>query len=238
MKKIVAFLLLLSSYYGWAQPLKSDTGLPEPYDSAAASYYSSQSKAFAIYNGRVFYGYPGTIGHAFFPETGSEWQTGSVLYDGTWYYQVPLMYDVFKEEVLILQPNGIPVRLFSERVQKFNYQDKSFIRLNPDKDNVLKTGFYQQLTQGDATVLVRRNKIIDEKIEEFEVQRRFVPVDHYYLLKDGNYYVIQNKKTMFRLLKDKKLNMGRHLKKQQLKFKRDKEKAIVAMAIFYNQSNQ
>jgi hypothetical protein len=102
----------------------------------------------------------------------------------------------------------------------------------------LKTGFYQQVAEGDATVLVRRIKKIDEKIEGFAVERKFITVDQYYLLKDSNYHAIHNKKAMFRLLKDKKLNMGRLLKQQQLKFKRDKEKSIVAMATFYNQSRK
>lgn len=238
MKKLLSLLLLFSFFDSTGQSLQNETRLPEAYDSAASSYYSNQSKAYAIYNGRVFYGYPGTKGHAFFPETNSVWQTGSIMYDDTWYYGVPLMFDVNKEEVLILPPNSIPIRLFSERVQKFQYDNKTFIRLEPDSNNVLKTAFYQQLVDGDATILVRRIKKIDEKIEGFEIERKFITTDQYYLLKDGKYHAIHSKNDLFRLLKDRKLNLGRALKQQQLKFKRDKEKSMVVLATFYNQSRK
>ncbi|RYF94443.1 MAG: hypothetical protein EOO00_05320 [Chitinophagaceae bacterium] len=234
MKYISALLLLFSFLKSPAQLIGAEAKQTEPYDSAASSYYNSQVKSFAVYNGRVFYGYPGMIGHAFFPENGSDWQTGSILYDGTWYHKVLLLFDVFKEELVVLQPNSIPVRLLSNRVEKFVYQGRSFIRLQPDQDNVLKTGFYEQVLEGEASLLIRRSKHIDEKIEGLAVEKRFIPLDQYYIIKDGSYHAVHTQKGAMNVLKDGKQGMAQHLKKQQLKFRKNKERALLEMVTFYN----
>ncbi len=238
MRKLLAFPFLFFCYYASGQSLEpADGKLAEAYDSAAVSYFANQSRTLAIYNGRVFYGYPGMLGHAFYPDETS-WQTGSILYDDTWYHAIRLMYDIHKDEVLILQPNNIPIRLFSERVQKFYYQDMTFVHLVRDKDNVIKSGFYQRLTEGNVTILVKRIKKIDEKIEGYEVERKFIPADQYYVLKDGSYHVIGKQKSLVNLLKDNKQNIPQYLKQQKLKYKTNKEKTIVAIAEFYNQSHK
>jgi hypothetical protein len=234
MKHIPVLFLLFAFLESAAQPIQADLKNTEPYDSAASIYYTSQGKSFAVYNGRVFYGYPGMIGHAFFPENGSEWQTGSILYDGTWYHQVLFIFDVYKEELVVLQPNSIPVRLLSPRVEKFSYQGRSFIRLQPDKDNVLKTGFYEQVLDGEASLLIRRAKRIDERIEGLAVERRFLPLDQYFILKDGSYHNVHTQRGAMNVLKDGKQGMAQHLKKQQLKFRKNKERALVEMVTFYN----
>ena len=238
MREVLAFLFLFFFYHTSGQLLKPEDGkLPEAYDSAAVSYFTNQSRTLAIHNGRVFYGYPGMLNYAFYPDE-TNWQKGSIQYDDTWYHNVSFMYDIFKDEVVILHPNTIPLRLVSGRIQKFSYQDKDFVRLSPDKGNIIKSGFYQRLVEGDATIWVKRSKRIEEKIEGNEIERRFIPADQYFVLKDGNYHVIKKQKTLVGLLKDNKQNIPQYLKQQKLKYKTDKEKTIAAIAKFYNQSRK
>lgn len=238
MRKLPAFLSLFLFYYASGQSLgPEDTKLADAYDSAAVSYFTNQNRTLAIHNGRIFYGYPGMLGHAFYPDE-INWQNGSVLYDDTWYHNISLMYDIYKEEVLILHPNNMPIRIFSERVQKFYYKDKVFVRLNADKDFIIKSGFYQRLVEGNVTILVRRSKRIEEKIEGMVIERRFLSSDQYYVLKDGNYHVIHKQKSLLNLLKDSKQNITQHLKQQKLRYKTNKEETIVEIAKFYNQSRK
>jgi len=238
MRELSVFLFLLPWYYASAQSLEPTGGkLPEAYDSAAVTYFSNQSRTLAIHNGRVFYGYPGMLGHAFYPDE-TTWQNGSIQYDETWYHNVSFMYDILKDEIVVLHPNTIPLRLFSERVQRFSYQDKVFVRFNPDKDNIIKSGFYQRLIDGNATILVKRIKRIEEKIEGNQVERRFIPADQYYLLKDGSYHAIGKQKSLINLLKDSRQNISQYLKQRKLKFKTGKEETIIAIAEFYNQSRK
>lgn len=234
MKKIPGFLLLLAFLNSAAQPGVLDPKLTEPYDTAAAAYYANQDKSFAIYNGRIFYGYPGMIGHAFFPENAADWQTGSIRYDGTSYQDIRFIFDVYKEELIVLQPNSIPVRILSNRVEKFSYQGRSFVRMQPDKDQVLKTGFYEQVLSGEASLLIRRIKQIDERIEGMVVEKRFLPADQYYILKDGIFHSVSTQRGAMSVLREGRQGMGQHLKRQQIKFRKARERALVEMVTYFN----
>ena len=58
------------------------------------------------------------------------WQNGSILYDGTWYHNISLMYDIYKDEVLI---RCIPIHILFGYLVKgyknFITRIKSFVRL-------------------------------------------------------------------------------------------------------------
>ena len=235
MKKVVGFLLLFPVLYTQGQSAAyMDSSVSAALDSAANLYFADRANTLEIYSGRAFYGYPGIEGYAFYPS--KDWQKGSILYDGTWYHNIFLIYDIYKDQVLIRHPTTIPVYLFNERVQKFYYDGQTFIRLRPDKDNVLKTGFYQVLTEGKVTVIVSRQKEIEEKIVDLTLERKFISSNVFYALKDSNYYLINNQKSLLKLLKDQKQNILKHLKKNKLKYRKNEEKTILAIAEFYNQS--
>jgi len=234
MKKILVFFLLFSVLFAEAQlPVSVDRNESPAIDSAANLYFAARGQASVIYSGRIFYGYPGIIGDAFYPSGG--WQKGSLIYDGSRYHNIAMMYDIHKGQVVIRHPNKISICLFSERVQKFYYDGKIFVRLKPDAGNVLNPGFYQQLSEGRITVIVAREKKIEEKIVDLSLERRFISFNTYYALKEGNYYLIKKQKTLIALLKDQKQNILKHLKKEKLKYKHDPEKTITAIAEFYNQ---
>jgi hypothetical protein len=202
-------------------------------DSSANLYFAALGSATAIYNGKVFYGYPGIGGDAFYPSRG--WRKGSLVYDGTRYHDIQIAYDIYKDQVLTRHPNTISICLVSERVEKFYFDGQAFVRLKPDKDKVLKEGFYQQLTEGKLTIVVARQKKLQEKIEDLALERKFVSVNFYYALIGGHYYHVNRRKSLLNLLKDKRQNILKHLKKEQLKYKHDPEKTIMAIAEFYNQ---
>ena len=88
------------------------------------------------------------------------------------------------------------------------------------------------------TIFVRRYKKLEENIVDLAIERRFVGFNQYYVLKDGNYYPINKQKSLLELLKDSRQNIVQHLKQQKLRYKDNKEKAIVQIAEFYNQSHK
>lgn len=234
MKKIFVFFLFFTGLSAEAQ---SGAGVsdhePASTDSAAHLYFATLGSASAIYNGKLFYSYPGVIGDPFYPSGG--WRKGSLLYDGSWYHDMPMMYDIVKDQVVSRHPNTISICLVSERVAKFYYDGQTFVRVITDRDKVLKTGFYQQLIGGKVTIIVARQKKIEEKIVDISLERRFVSVNTYYAFKDGQYYPVTRQKSLLDLLKDKRQSILKHLKKEKLKYRHDPEKTILAIAEFYNQ---
>lgn len=204
-------------------------------DTASALYFNSLQETLPLYNGRVFYGYPGIHEHAFYPATG--WHNGSVLFDGIWYHNMSIMYDTYMDEVIILHPTSTPVRLISDRIQQFRFENFHFERLGPYTYSGLKNGFYQRMVSGPVTVYVKRSKKIEENIVDLTLERKFVITDQYFAVKEGIYTPIYKQKSMLELVKSKRQGVVQHLKQQNLKFKKDREKAIVEMAEFYNQSS-
>ena len=237
MKILSSAIFLFLFYSAASQPISSpNKKSSDASGNAAGLYFTNQAKALVIHDGRIFYGYPGMIGHAFYPEP--VMQIGSLLYDGTWYHDVSFIYDIFKEEVVTLHPNSALIRLFSDRVQQFYFQGHTFVHLAADKDRVIKDGLYQRLADGNITIYASRHKVIEEKIVDVKLERRFIFSNRYYILKDGIYYEINKQKSLLNLLKDSKQSIVQHLKLQKLKFKTDKEKTIVEIADFYNQSHK
>jgi hypothetical protein len=233
MRKLSVYFSLLLFFEAGGQNLQPPVA-GSGQDTAISIYFARLDQTLPLHNGRVFYGYPGIIENAFFPTGG--WQKGSVLYDGIWYHDLSLMYDVFMDEVIVLHPSSTPVRLISERIEQFKYHGLSFERLGPGNSPVLKTGFYQQLVVGPVTIYARRTKKIEENIVDLAIERKFVIDDHFYAFKEGSYTPIYKQKTLLEMMKDKRQGVVYHLKKQGLKFRKNREKAIVQMAEFYNQS--
>ncbi len=233
MKKLTAllsfFILTEASGQNLQPPL-----LKPGADTARGLYFKALDETLPIHNGRVFYGYPGVLETAFYPESG--WYQGSVLYDGIWYRDVQIMYDTYMDEVVLLHPQGTPLRLIGERIQKFEYAGLFFERLGPDTDPQLKNGFYQRAIKGPLTIYVKRTRKIEENIVDLAIERKFVNTYLYYALKDGKYTAIGKQKSMLELVRNKRQGVVHHLKQQNLKFRKNREKAIMEMAAFYNQS--
>ena len=130
MKKIFVFFLFFPVLYAEAQSPVSMGDNESPQQTVRPIYILLPwDSASAIYNGKLFYSYPGLIGDAFYPSGG--WRKGSLLYDGSWYHDIPMMYDIYQgpggESVI---PILFQFACISERVQKFYYDGQTFVRLH------------------------------------------------------------------------------------------------------------
>lgn len=233
MRKLTVFLSFLLFLKVSGQNLQSPASRPNA-DTALGLYLASLEETLPLHNGRVFYGYPGIHENAFYHSTG--WHKGSILFDGIWYHDVSLMYDTYMDEVIILHPSSTPVRLISERIQEFRFEDFHFEHLGPRVDIALKNGFYQRVVSGPVTIYIKRSKKIEENIVDLAIERKFISTDQYFVLKDGIYTPVHKQKSLLELVKNKRQGVLQHLKQKGLKFRKNREKAIIEMAEFYNQS--
>ena len=233
MKRLTVLLSIIILTEASGQNLQPLTLKPGA-DTARGLYFTTLDEFLPIHNGRVFYGYPGVLETAFYPESG--WYKGDVLFEGIWYRDVQIMYDTYMDEVILLHPQGTPLRLVGERIQKFQYEGIYFERLGPETDPMLKSGFYQRAIEGPLTIYVKRTRRIEENIVDLAIERKFVNTYLYYAFKDGRYTAINKQKSVMELVKDKRQGVVHHLKQQNLKYRKNREKAIMEMAAFYNQS--
>lgn len=233
MKRLPGWIFLFFIYQANSQTINlGQNGVL--VDSVMKSFVADQRELLPIYNGRLFYSYASNIeGHAFF--VSKDWHNGSVLYDGVWYQDLIIMYDLLKDVVIVKHPNGVPISLYSERVQQFKIAGANFVRLGVDKDKVIKPGFYQVMTDGDVTLYARRSKLLEERIVSNEIERKFVDNNHFYAYTNNTYYWLKKPKSLLSILDEKKQKVTQYMSGQKVSYKKEAERAMLMIAEYNNQ---
>lgn len=189
----------------------------------------------AVYTGNAYKGEQFTEGHAFFKENG--WSQGAVIYGGIYYEDFPLLYDLVKDEIIILYYDGSSkVSLYPDDVVQFSLLGHTFIRLKESgaKGKDIKAGFYDLLYKGETEVLVKRTKTVREDISSGTFKRFPQENNRIYVRKENAYYEIKSKASLLRVFKGKKKEIRKFLKESSIRFFEDKELAAVEVARHYD----
>ena len=240
MKKILPFLFSLYCCALSAQTNSfSSNSLQVSPDTAVSLYYKFTDQRSRLYNGKEFIQYdPRIEGHAFFSDR--ELMRGSVVYDGLVFENVNMQYDLVKDE-LVIQHFDVFFKLvlLSDKVKEFKVADHLFKRLVKDSINNLPvaTGFYDFLHEGNITLLAKRIKRIDETVTD-KVNKKVVERNFYYIIKDGTYYQVRNLKSLLSVFKDRSREVKQDLRKNRLKFRKNREASIIRAVSFYDSSNK
>lgn len=124
---------------------------------AEAFYNRAMEGNFHIYNGAQYTAYQSQKDeHPYF--LSDEWAWGNILYDGEWFFNVPLLFDIEKQ-VLITSYyfKGIKMQLNSSRIDEFTLGNYNFIHLRAADSTKSSHGFYQVLF-GNKTLLLAFNE--------------------------------------------------------------------------------
>jgi hypothetical protein len=207
-----------------------------PNDSAAIAkavslYHDHVGDEAAIYNGRAYQPHDGKLqgGDPYFNSPRPT--IGSITFDGIDYTGVPLLYDVVRNQLIVTDPKGELLSLYSDKIQQFFIGSYHFLRLNiegiPD--------FYEVFRAGPFSLLVHRSKLIKEKIENDALQRIITNHDSWFLDINGQYHPFYSEKSLLQLLDDKKKPIRQFMRSQNIKYNDDPESAIIKIIDFYNQ---
>lgn len=238
-------LAFLGTYWGvfapgYAQSVSpSDSAVYQQLTQNIYKQYRQHSEVQAlIYQGKAYSGFGVKAeGHPFFES--EEWEKGTIHYDGLTYSDVDMKYDVVNAVVLVKHHQiAQPIELENERVGSFSLRDHRFIRLlaNGSSVPVPRTDFYDELYTGArADLLVIRKKLLMETIEDREVVYWFEDATRYYIRQQDTYHPVKNKRTLLRVLTDRKKAVKRFMKQHKLKFKRGREEAILRTVVYYDQ---
>ena len=201
-------------------------------------FTASLNKGAPVYNGKVYYRtHPRFIegGHAFFLVP--QYQTGTVTYEGYTYRNAELMYDIIRDELLLLHfDKQTDIVLDPEKVDTFSFLGHNYINIKEAeaKENNLLTGYYEALYQGKIALLVKRSKTVNEKITQVGVERSVSQHNRYYLLKDSVYTLLKNKKSLTKLLKSTQSQNQQYISSNQLNFRNDKENAMLSLVRYHD----
>lgn len=241
MKKRVIFPVtcLLTLFVGHdllAQDTATDSSFYQRSLSSARSLYMKNIGANSyVYNGVAYENYWNKIiGHPFFIDG---FQQGSLYYDGSFYEDVPLLYDISRDELISKDfSKTIDIRLLKEKVRSFTISLYTFVRFDADSSNTssLPAGFYEQLHKGVFNVLEKHRKEILHSMS-IEEPNKFKEYDRFYIEKDDKYYEIVSEGDLLSLFRDQRTQMRKFLNRKEIQFKKNKEKAIVQAVAYYEQ---
>ncbi|MCF0057483.1 hypothetical protein [Dyadobacter sp. CY356] len=235
---ICFFLIYLIAGNTYGQIAVLQPSVPDNVPAYPLSLYRSATKdAQNLYNGRVYYIYDSREDeHQFFNDR--KYENGAVFYDGQRYDSIPMMYDIVKDELVIKHINGFePIVLQSPKVSFFTIYDHSYINLKSGKDITpdMQTGFYDVVYNGKTKTLARRIKQRQEKIVERKVIAMFPQKNFFYIYSNGKFNSVHTRKSVTKLFPGQKAELRKALREQNIKFRKDRERAIVTMVARYDE---
>jgi hypothetical protein len=248
MKKItlkINMLCFLSTLFigkSFGQTTSGDSSvLQNAVAQTTSGFYKAIGEESRLYNGHEFLPYdPRIKNNALFPYDVKSWEPGEVNYDGIIYKNVPMMYDVNKDVVIVLLYNKFSMfTLLSARVHDFSFDNHHFIRIdanqiNDDKSG-LTAGFYEQLYGGKIEILAKRQKTLQNSSNAVAAPETwFIAANDYYLRKGNTYYKVGSKGSVLNVLKDKKNELQQYLKQNHIKYGDNPEDAMAKMASYYD----
>jgi hypothetical protein len=235
---ICFFLIYLIAGNTYGQIATMVPSVPSDVPAFPLSLYRSATKdAQNLYNGRVYNIYDSREEeHQFFIDR--KYENGVVFYDGQRYDSIPMMYDIVRDELVIKHINGFePILLQSPKVVFFRIYDHNYIHLKSGKDITpdMQTGFYDVIYNGKTKTLARRIKQRQEKISERKVIAMFPQKNFFYIYSNGKFNSVHTRKSVTKLFPSQKAELRKALREQNIKFRKDRERAIVTMVARYDE---
>src|SRR5579859_1618862 len=145
----------LTAFHATGQMPSEDSSFRLAQLRAISVYHSNAGPQSPLYNGieHLAYG-PSYKGMPYFQSRSGS--IGSIVYDGSLYTNVRLLYDQVRDQVIVISGDNYEIGLFMDRVEQFSIYDHHFIHN--------ATGTYDQLCTGQLTILVKRSKLVTELI--------------------------------------------------------------------------
>lgn len=218
------YLLLFNSDRIYAQ--MADSTISGMEKKTISLFRTKIAEAQGLYNGVEEPGYSkDTVGNPYF--FFNHLEPGSVGYDGIRYENIPMMYDLTRES-LIIKYLGAPIwiRLLNSKLDSFTLAGHHFIKITA-KDSIpsLKEGLYDRLYSGSASLLARRYASFQQVIVDDRVKNRVDSKVAYYIVRDKTAYPVSSAKSALRLMSDKG-EIRSYLRKNKVRFRKDKEKYL------------
>lgn len=213
-------------------------GLDDSTSGPIYIYYQALGEQSPLYNGSEYleYTYQLQEGHPFFGSLG--WTKGVVHFDGMTFRDVPMLYDLVKDQLVIPDFQNLhKINLPADKVEGFTISGHTFVRLVPDSSTEIKTGFYELLYHSKTDLFVKRQKKIEEKHLDVRIDNVVISQDIYYVRKDGVYHPIKNKADLIHVLKDRRKEIAQRLKDNGLKFRQNPEQTMLIAVEYYNRLN-
>lgn len=176
-------------------------------------------------------------GHPYFRDRNFE--NGKIKINDLLYEEVPLLYDIWKDEILTFQPiykKKILVR--ADKVQEFIIGEKDakkFVRIaeNP-RYSFHRNGLYELISEGKVSLLAKHYKQTKDTRDVSKFSDVFYEKTDYFLKKGDELQLIRKKKQAREFLDMDKKAFKDVFKSQRISFKDQREAYLLKLVSGYN----
>lgn len=229
----ISSLFLLISFVVTAQP-SGDSALPgRQVTSATQMYYQSLKTQSGIYNGSEYVQYTHLLKEGFPYYDTTLITRGNLFYDKMEYTDVPMLYDLIKDELILQHFNKVfLIQLVKNKVSWFKIHDHFFVHLAADSlhsPRSFRNGFYDVCYDGQVKFYVKRIKEIQESIPDMKIERKVYKNDRYFIYKDGIYYDVNSQRSVLKVLSKYQSEQKKAVKSRKIRYRRNREAAIKIM---------
>ncbi len=232
---VTCFSFLLLSFPVVCQDEENLSHLSRPYDNAKSTYLKAVGSEFGLYSGVSYKEYvqrKNDEGQPYF-ET-NKWIDGNILYDGLFYENAPLLYDLVNDKVVTSRPYGaVKLELISEKIDHFDINGHRFIRLVTTNNTLPEPGFFELLHDGKYQLYVKWRKIRTEVIIPDDIHSRYEDQNQIYIYKENKFHKVTSKSSVLQVLEDKKQLLQKYIKVNRLTFKSQRIESINKMLAYY-----
>ncbi|WP_074491224.1 hypothetical protein [Mucilaginibacter polytrichastri] len=236
----VCLLPLFFINNGYAQKLSPDSTATSYVESYVVNNYNKAiGQQSRLYNGVEYVPYNPLIkSNANFHDL-ADLRPGTVTFDGYTYSKVPMLYDVYKDLLVVqLYNNFSRYTLAGERVASFDLEGHHFVYIAADtvsNNTTFASGYYDQFYGGKTEAVARYTKTMQNQSSGNEIETYFTPTKRQFYIKKGEgYYPISSMGDIVNLLKEHKKELQQYIKSNGIDFKRDPEKAMAGIATYYD----
>lgn len=230
---IAPVILLLFSFLLTAQDFLPDSVVYRLALSQTRDYDKSRSaRTSGLYSGSLYVrDYYNVKGHPFFQS--DSLQKGDVFYNGVFYQDINLLYDLSHDNVVVEYSGDTKLVLIPGKTAYFILQGHLFLRRSDPLP--AGEGFYELLFEGRTEILVKRVKKLVGFTGSTEINSVFAEYDNYFIYKDSSYHSVSNKRELLNVLKDKKTELKDFVSKNKPDFAKNFEAALLQTARYYDQ---
>jgi len=228
-RHIVVILLI---FIAFANQASCQNQINKP-DSALIKTITSFEKTIAagsfLYSGKEYAGYGMNIkGNPFFFKDSLLF--GNIFYDGHLFENVPLLYDLVKQAVIIQSyDDTASISLANEKIKYFTLNGHEFENMRTENGNV----FYDVMYNKKAGVWIKRVKVIRRALHA-EDRDFYVETDELYIKKNNSLFLITNKSSLLQAFDDRKNELKIFIRKNKFKFKKNIENDLIKTASYYS----
>lgn len=190
----------------------------------------------SLYNGIEHPGYLRSIKGSAYLDS-EEFSQGRVKFDGVW-YTIPMLYDLYAEKLVITHlSRNHRMSLINEKIEQFVIHGHRFINFrSTESQQFVPKGLCEVVYEGDSISLyAKKRRHLNERPTMYGLERDFTSFDQYYLFMDGSYHLIKSKRDMFALMGSRRREVATELRKNKIKFKRDRERALITASKIYDE---